>query len=457
VKQLAMQKPETIEKGLTGASQACDNPVSGHLDETLTARRAEVNPRVSLVYVISMREKPLMPTGNRKARKLLSMGKAKVKYLTPFTIQLTYVTGETVQPVVASIDPGYEHVGVCVITANEELYSAEVTLRTDIVKLLSEKRMYRGGRRGRKVWNRVGKSLKDTKPKGWLPPSMQHRLDSHVRIVDDLAKILPVSEVRIEVGSFDIQKLKNPDINGTDYQHGNTYGFANVREYVFWRDDYTCQNPKCNKSPFRNKNVFLQTHHIISRQIGGDRPDNLITLCKKCHDKYHEGKLDITFEIKQGYKAPTFMSIFRKRLPELLGNKGYDVVETFGYITKLKREELELEKSHLNDAFIIAGGNGQVRNKNTYYIKQVRRQNRKLHKGSRSHIKNTAPRYIQGFQRWDKIRYNGKECFINGRRQTGYFNLITLDGTKVHASAKASELRLLESAKTMLIERRSSN
>ncbi|MCD6102874.1 MAG: HNH endonuclease, partial [Thermotogaceae bacterium] len=84
----------------------------------------------------------------------------------------------------------------------------------------------------------------------------------------------------------------------------------------------------------------------------------------------------------------------------------------------------------------------------------VRKCNRKLFKGARSHIRNTAKRYIKGFQRYDKVLWHGIECFIFGRRETGYFDLRKLDGTKIHASAKASELKLLERAKTFLIERR---
>lgn len=81
----------------------------------------------------------------------------------------------------------------------------------------------------------------------------------------------------------------------------------------------------------------------------------------------------------------------------------------------------------------------------------VRKCNRKLFKGDRSHIKNTAPRLIHGFQRFDKVLWNSIECFVFGRRKTGYFELRTLEGTKIHASAKAKDLNLLETANTFLI------
>ena len=94
---------------------------------------------------------------------------------------------------------------------------------------------------------------------------------------------------------------------------------------------------------------------------------------------------------------------------------------------------------------------------NWYYLKQVRGQNRQLHKANPKKGKrqaNKAPRYVHGFQLFDKVLFDGKECFVFGRRSSGYFDLRQLDGTKVHASASVKKLRVLEKAKTLLIERR---
>ena len=132
--------------------------------------------------------------------------------------------------------------------------------------------------------------------------------------------------------------------------------------------------------------------------------------------------------------------------------KKFDNVEiTYGYITKSKRIKLGISKTHNNDAFVIAGGTFTQKRSQSYLIKQVRKQNRKLYKGIRSHIKNTADRFIKGFQRYDKVEYKGIECFVFGRRSTGYFDVRKLDGEKVHSSIKYTELKLLEKFKTMLI------
>ncbi|MCL4407204.1 MAG: HNH endonuclease, partial [Thermotogae bacterium] len=59
----------------------------------------------------------------------------------------------------------------------------------------------------------------------------------------------------------------------------------------------------------------------------------------------------------------------------------------------------------------------------------------------------------KGYKRFDEVLYNGEECFIYGLRTSGYFDLRKLDGTKIHASANRKNLKKLESAKTLLIER----
>ncbi|NDV70472.1 RRXRR domain-containing protein, partial [Dysgonomonas sp. 25] len=115
-----------------------------------------------------------------------------------------------------------------------------------------------------------------------------HKVNSHLKLVADVYKILPITKLVIEVASFDIQKIKNPNISGAEYQQGEKLDAWNVREYVLWRDGHTCQHCKG-----KSKDKILQTHHLESRKVGGDAPSNLVTLCKTCHDAYHAGKLQL--------------------------------------------------------------------------------------------------------------------------------------------------------------------
>ena len=437
---LSLNREETLSvAGLKTSSNNSDAAL-------IATEHAKQNMSVSAVYVLNMRGQPLMPTTPRKAQNLLKEDKAKVVKRTPFTIQLKYATGENKQPIILGVDSGFLNVGLSATTDKKEVYSAEVKLRTDMVKLNSERRQYRRARRSRKTWYRPPRFLNRKNPEGWLAPSIQNKLDSHIKLINKVKQLLPITTIAIEVAAFDIQKLKIPEISGTEYQNGVQKDSWNAREYVLHRDNHTCQACKG-----KSKDPILETHHIVSRQIGGDAPDNLLTLCETCHDKVTKGKLKLDIQLPTGFKPETFMSIVRWKLVNMLKDAGNVVIHTYGYITKFDRIALGLEKSHSTDAFVIAGGTFQKRSSLSFLIQQVRKCNRKLFKGDRSHIKNTAPRFILGFQRFDKVLWNNIECFVFGRRKTGYSELRKLDGTKIHASAKAKELTLIETSKTLLI------
>ena len=271
-----------------------------------------------LVYVLNKHGEPLMPCTPRKARILLKQGKAKVVKRTPFTIQLLYGSSGYKQPVNLGIDAGSKHIGISATTEKKVLFEAEVELRNDIVELLADRRQYRKSRRSCKTRYRKARFSNRKKPDGWLAPSVQHKIDSHIKIIEKIHKILPISQVIIEVAQFDIQKIKNPDIQGKEYQQGEQLGFWNVREYVLWRDGHKCQGRKgCT-------NKVLNVHHIESRKTGGDAPNNLITLCETCHRDYHAGKLKLNLQRGQSYRDATFMGIMRwavyNKLKELYQN-----------------------------------------------------------------------------------------------------------------------------------------
>jgi N6-L-threonylcarbamoyladenine synthase len=416
------------------------------------------------VYVLSKNGKPLMPTNSGNARLMLRQGKAKVIKRTPFTIQLTYSSNSYKQDIILGVSPGYKHVGLSAVSENKELFNSESEFKTVfikekvgkkvirrevdiIVKNLLDRKMYRRNRRNR-LWYRKPRFNNRGIPKGWLPPSVEHKLDCHVKLVSLVKSILPITQINIQVAAFDIQKIKNPEIFGVDYQQGEQLGFWNVREYVLYRDGHKCQ--ACSG---KSKDKVLNVHHIILKTIGGtDRPDNLITLCETCHKAYHKGKIVLDIKKHKGFKAETFMSIIRWKIVDRLKNLGNAVNVTYGYITKSARIALGLPKTHANDAFCIAGGSKQEKLNQSYFIKFVRKCNRSLFKanllkGGKRKV-NTIKQAF-GFHRFDKVSYKGIECFIYGLRTSGYFDVRCLTGEKINASAKYTSLRLIETFKTM--------
>lgn len=397
-----------------------------------------------------------MPTTQSKTRKLLKSGKAKIYKREPFTIQLLIQTGESKQEVNLGIDTGSKFVGISATTKQEELFSAEYKLRNDIVDLLSTRRQNRRTRRNRLRY-REARFQNRKKNKRWLAPSIQHKIDSHINIVNMIHSILPISKIIVETASFDIQKIQNPEISGKEYQEGNQLGFWNVREYVLFRDNHVCQHCKG-----KSKDKILNVHHIESRKIGGDSQNNLTTLCETCHDDYHKGKIKLNIKRGQSFRDATFMGIMRWSFYEQLKLKYQNVSMTYGYITKNTRIENGLEKSHRVDARCISGNPLSNQSKYWYFIEKKRCQNRQIHKanilkGGKKKL-NQAEYIVKGFRLFDKVRYQSQEYFIFGRRNSGFFDIRDLDGNKVNkGSVSCKSLQLTNIRQAILFERREGN
>ncbi len=406
------------------------------------------------VYVLHCHGQPLMPCQPRTARLLLKAGKAKVVRMVPFTLQLLYGSSGYTQEVSLGIDAGSQHIGVSATTEQRVLFEAEVQPRTDIQALLATRRQCRRARRSRKTRYRKCRFLNRKKRSGWLAPSVQHKVEAHLKTIRLVHKLLPVSRTTIEVAQFDIQKIRNPETQGSDYQHGPQLGFWNVREYVLARDRHMCQ--WCQG---KSKDTILTVHHIESRKTGGDSPENLVTVCETCHDLIHRTHQEHQLErTSPGFRDATHMGMIRWRIYEQGRTLFPNVHLTYGYLTKQTRITHTLEKSHVIDARCISGNPLAHTDDTSYLIKLVRRNNRQLHKatikkgGKRQ--RNTAPKYVHGFRLFDCVRYQGQVCFVFGRRSSGYFDLRLLDGTKVHASARYKKLLLVQRASASLVERR---
>ena len=413
-----------------------------------------------MVYVLSQHGQPLMPTENHaKVRALLKHGKAKVIQRCPFTIQLLYESTTHTQKINLGIDAGSKTIGVSATTDSKVLYESEVVLRNDIVELLSGRRALRNSRRSRKTRYRKPRFDNRKKPDGWLAPSIRQKIETHVTVVGNVMKILPVTKIIVGTASFDIQKIKNPEIEGEGYQHGEQLDFWNVREYVLFRDGHTCQ---CCKG--KSKDNILNVHHIESRKTGGNAPNNLITLCETCHKAYHKGIITLPKEIHRGmrFRDAAFMGIMRwafyDRLKELYNPLGAEVINTYGYITKNTRIEHGLPKEHYVDARCISDNPAAKPLDHYYFQKKVRCHNRQIHKNTilKGGIRkrNQASYEVKGFRFYDQVLWKGQKCFIFGRRSTGRMDLRLLDGTHINASVGHKNLKLLSMRKNYLIEQR---
>ncbi len=351
------------------------------------------------VYVLDINGRPIMPTFRYKhVRQLRKQGRAKVTSYDPFTIQMLYDVGTETQSLSLGIDTGTSHIGASVVKTNgKELFSAIFNTNTLDVKGKMESRA--SHRHTRKRFKRDKKKrrakangtafegvrnftvygaetetiCKDIKSnlcrlnkkvdEGKLSNTAAHCLDNHKNTVNKLFKILPITTVNVEYALFDIHRLVNPNIKGKDYQKGELFNELNHKAYVLSRDNHTCI--LCNK---RKKNERLEVHHVIYKSKGGaDHFNNLVTLHKECHEKVHknanvEKKL---FNIIQKKKTlndqvitrpSTILNSVMTRFVSFLEDKEIEVNLTFGFETKAKRYLFDIEKTHNNDAYLVALG-----------------------------------------------------------------------------------------------------
>lgn len=406
-----------------------------------------------------------MPTENHaKVRMLLKSGKAKVVKRTPFTIQLTGTSKTFTQEVTLGVDAGSKHVGLSASTAKKELFSAELRPRNDVVDLMSSRRALRRSRRNRTTRYRQARfnNRVHSKHKGWLAPSVEVKIWNHIQGIRFVAKLLPVKTIRVETAEFDLQRLKaleagEPVPVGTDYQLGEMYGQYNVRQYVLHRDGYTCQC--CGAHGTDKKPVKLHVHHLESRKTGGDSPDNLIALCEDCHIGYHAGTvaLPTTKRRRKSTRDAAFMGIMRKTMLERLRNmfSETNICSTYGYITKYWREKKNIVKTHTSDAFVIAKNFDAERLDRFLLIVPKRQHNRQIHKckinkgGTRK--LNQTPKFVFGYQLFDRVMCMGQEGFVFARRSSGTFDIRKLNGEKIRASISYKKLKHLESRNTLLV------
>ena len=385
-----------------------------------------------LVYVLKQNGQPFMPTKRfSKVRRLLKTKKAKVVRREPFTIKLLYEPEtDVVQECYCGVDTGSRHIGVAVVGNDKVLYQSQTELRNNIKRKMDARRAYRRNRRQRKTRYRKprflnrGNSTKSDK----LPPSVKHKVQAHIDEIEFCKKILPVSDLIIEVSQFDTALMKDPSlisekVKHWGYQQGFNYGYSSRREAILHRDNYTCQC--CGK-----KSCRLEVHHVKFKSNGGtDDEENLLTLCEDCHKGVHAGTVVLSKKPKKSknLKHATHMSIIRSYLLKKYPN----AIETLGFVTAENRNHLNLPKDHYIDACVIASGGLEFKKLDVVYRKRrVSIQDRVLTKGVRGEQKLPTGK-IFGFKKFDKVEYLGETCFIKGRRSSGLFVLMDIDNNSI--------------------------
>lgn len=371
-----------------------------------------------LVFVLNKHGKPLMPCKPRKARKLLEDGKAKVVNNCPFTIKLLYGSSGYRQKVESSIVPSSSKIGISSRANNKCVYSSTIELRNDISMKMKRRKSYRITRRNRKTRYRKCRFL-NRKSNRKFNPTITSKIESHKREIRRVEKILPNLNWIIVKNS--IKK---------DYQGPKDLEWLNLQRQVFERDNFRCRHCKG-----KSKNYELHAHHVIHREHGGeDNIENIITLCKTCHVEYHRGKIILNID-KNVYKGKpdTELSIIRKN--SIIENS----IETYGFLVKSKRQNLNLEHNPINNACSIL----DVIPDNRFHIKNIAKGDYQQTKGIRSQMKIPTGK-IMNVRKFDKIKCNNIICFVKGRMTTGYAIVMDIFNNSMKKLVKLTEVKILK-------------
>ncbi len=383
-------------------------------------------------FVFDSKGKKLNPTKVNKGWYLIRKKRAVLVDKYPMVIQLTKEVKDEEDDesqFVVGIDDGSKHVGIGIVqkckTKNKSVFKGTIELRQDVSHLMIVRAGYRSYRRYHKGYRpKRFDNRASSRRKNRIAPSIKQKKDSILRVLNRLKKYININEIHLEDVAIDIRALQEgKKLYKWQYQKSNRLD-ENLRKAAILRDNNTCQ--MCYKT-----NCKIEVHHIIPKRLKGDNSIyNLISLCEDCHEKVtgDELKYKENFQIKINGKQLSFhiaqhvmqgKNYLREGLKKIAPLK-----LTNGGDTANKRIELDIKKSHANDALVITELNIEKEQCNIkdWKIKPQRKK-------AKSKIDK-----LEGFKHRDLVKYTKR----NGDAYIGYItamypqrncvNITTLDG-----------------------------
>ena len=429
------------------------------------------------VFVLDRQGQALMPCSEKRARLLLERGRARIHRLVPFVIRLTdrHAASCTCQPLRIKLDPGSQTTGLALMRDTAQLDTATGEIQTgaavlnlfelqhrgrQISEALTARRAMRRRRRGNLRYRAPRFLNRGNTQRGWLAPSLQHRVETTLAWVKRLQRWAPIAAVTSELVRFDMLLMQHPEISGVEYQQGTLAGYE-VREYLLEKWGRKCAY--CGA-----EHVPLNLDHIHPKARGGsNRVSNLALACVPCNTKKGARPLEeflandpkrlaaVLAQTKRPLKDAAAVNATRWALVNALKATGVPVETASGGRTKYNRSRLAIPKTHALDAVCV----GEIESVTTWRrptlaIKCAGRgsyQRTRLDKYGfpRGYLMRTKG--VKGFRTGDLVRADvstGKKVGVHvGRvavRATGSFNIQT--GSAVVQGVSHKHCRLIQRA-----------
>jgi 5-methylcytosine-specific restriction endonuclease McrA len=403
---------------------------------------------MSKIFLIDTNYRPLDLIHPARARQLLRNRKAAIYKRFPLTLILKESSSDiSIAPLRLKIDPGAKVTGMAIVndTSGEVVWAAELQHRGFAIRdALTSRRQLRRSRRNRKTRYRQPRFLNRTRPKSWLPPSLQSRVENIKTWVKRLQKVAKIEAISLELVRFDMQLMQNPDLQGKEYQQGTLFGYE-TREYLL--EKWVRECAYCGI-----KNVPLEIDHVHPKSKGGSNSiANLTLSCHKCNTS--KGTQDIKDFLKDSTRLEKILTQAQKPLADVaavnatrwvlfsaLKETGLPVETGSGGLTKFNRSQQNLPKTHWLDAVCVGKSTPTLRIKGVHPL-LITANGHGTRQSCRTDKYGFPSRYVprfkfvKGFQTGDLVKamvLKGKKVgTYTGRvavRSSGSFNISTKNG-----------------------------
>jgi 5-methylcytosine-specific restriction endonuclease McrA len=239
------------------------------------------------------------------------------------------------------------------------LHLAEITHRGKAIRAhMRQRAMFRRRRRSTNLRYRARRFDNRRRREGWLPPSLQSRVDNTAAWVRRYRRLAPITAISIEHVRFDTHAMQQPGISGVQYQQGTLAGYE-VREYLLEKWGRRCTY--CGV-----QGVPLNVEHIQARACGGsDRVGNLCLACRPCNEakgarsieEFLHDRPDVLRRVLAHAGAPladaAAVNATRWALVGVLRRCGLPLELASGGRTKFNRATLGIPKQHCLDAACV--------------------------------------------------------------------------------------------------------
>lgn len=411
------------------------------------------------VFVLDKHKDPLMPCNPARARQFIAEGRARILKLYPFTIILIDRTDGDTQKTEWKCDPGSKETGMALVGHFPEqgrvvLWAGVIRHRGEQVKEgLRQRRQIRNSRRSRKTRYREPRFDNRARDDDWLPPSLESRVDNIESWVDKLTDLCPVTKLTVEMNKFDPQLMRDPNIQGEEYQHGTLHGYE-LKQFLLEKYQYACVY--CG-----DMDIPLEVEHVTPKSRGGtDRVDNLAISCVDCNEEKGSqtakefGYPDVQNQVKQTLKDAAAMNATRTYLKDAVNGFSLPVEESTGARTKYNRTKQGYSKKHWIDAACTGDSGENVRipdDLQPLRIIAMGRGSRQMCRVDKHGFPRTGAKKqkrVDGFQTGDivkakvpeKLKTAGTHVGRVAVRSRGSFDIKTDDGRVSGVNSKYCEL-----------------